>query len=125
MSFLSLAERMALKGKKVKIRQRQSRDAPGAAKTGSPATQTAAGTGSATGSPAVNRSVTATPALASAKDAEMPDIGNIGESNATKTPASKTGRKEREDEEDFTPAPEGDADESESSATTESEPEPH
>ncbi|RYP26495.1 hypothetical protein DL767_007999 [Monosporascus sp. MG133] len=111
-SLLSLAERMALKGKKVKVRARASRDSAGAPKTGTPATATPAGT------PAASKSATGTPVPANAKDVAMPDVETGAEPAAADHALPKRGRGELEDKE-FVPTPEGhDGDGSES------EPEP-
>ncbi|RYO79640.1 hypothetical protein DL762_008080 [Monosporascus cannonballus] len=112
-SLLSLAERMALKGKKVKVRARASRDSAGAPKTGSPATATPAGMRSGAG----------TPVPANAKVAAMPVVETAAEPATAETALPKRGRGELEDK-DFAPAPEGDDSEgSKSDATPEPEPE--
>ncbi|RYP09853.1 hypothetical protein DL765_008321 [Monosporascus sp. GIB2] len=122
-SLLSLAERMALKGKKVKVRARASRDSAGTPKTGGPAAATPAGTRSGTGTPAASKSATGTPVPANAKVAAMPDVETAAEPAAADNAFPKRGRRELEDK-DFAPAPEGDDSEgSRSDATPEPEPE--
>ncbi|RYP55999.1 hypothetical protein DL769_009999 [Monosporascus sp. CRB-8-3] len=123
-SLLSLAERMALKGKKVKVRARASGDSAGAPKTDSPATATPAGTRSGARTPAARKSATGTPVPANAKDVAVPDVETAAEPAAADDGFSKRGRGELEDK-DFAPAPEGDDGKgSESDATPEPEPEP-
>ncbi|RYP57552.1 hypothetical protein DL770_010644 [Monosporascus sp. CRB-9-2] len=121
-SLLSLAERMALKGKKVKVRARASRDSAGVPTTGSPATATPAGTRSGAGTPAASKSATGTPAPANARGVAMPDVETGAEPAAADDAVPKRGRGELEDKE-FAPAPEGDdSDGSESDAAPEPEP---
>ncbi|RYP46734.1 hypothetical protein DL768_007081 [Monosporascus sp. mg162] len=105
-SLLSLAERMALKGKKVKVRARTSRDSAGPPRTDSPATATPAGTRSGAGTPAASKSAVGTPVPANAKDVVMPDVETGAEPAAADDAFPKRGRRELEDEE-FVPAPEG------------------
>lgn len=129
--LLSMAERMALKGKKFKMRSRP-RDSGGvgaASETGgSPANERASASQSATATPAPAPAPApaSTSASSAAKDVEMPDVEaevEAGQSEPSSNTAgaggvSKWGRRELEDEDDdFAPVPPdvGDASESEES----------
>ncbi|EMR62641.1 hypothetical protein UCREL1_10423 [Eutypa lata UCREL1] len=131
--FLSMAERMALKGKKFKMRSRP-RDSGGAGAAsetgGSPANERASASQSATATPAPAPAPASTSASSAAKDVEMPDVeaeveaqqsepsSNTAGAGAGAGGVSKWGRRELEDEDDdFAPVPPdvGDASESEES----------